>query len=171
MTLSLRFNRWFNRVYRRVKTLLFQRHPPLITPLFFWTIGTLDRRLSGRKQSEAERLNNILWKAAYFARWPSGCGYELRTDHPVAYRSDDHLYPRGTIFDNSTNHRFNCQLYELLNFQPDLRFLDLGCAGGGLVRSYLEDGYFAMGLEGSDSSKRKRSGEWDTIPTISSPAT
>jgi hypothetical protein len=30
------------------------------------------------------------------------------------------------------------------------------------VRSFLEDGYTAIGLEGSDASKRLRSAEWDT---------
>ena len=42
--------------------------------------------------------------------------------------------------------------------------LDLGCAGGGLVRSFLEDGHVAIGIEGSDISKRSVSGEWDNIP-------
>ncbi len=40
----------------------------------------------------------------------------------------------------------------------------MGCAGGGLVRSFLADGYTAIGLEGSDAPGRLRSGEWDTIP-------
>ena len=33
-----------------------------------------------------------------------------------------------------------------------LRVLDIGCAGGGFVRSLIDDGHFAVGLEGSDLS-------------------
>jgi len=42
--------------------------------------------------------------------------------------------------------------------------MDLGCSGGALVKSLLEDGYTAVGLEGSDWSRKLRSGEWDTCP-------
>ena len=42
--------------------------------------------------------------------------------------------------------------------------LDLGCAGGGLVRSLLDDGHFAVGLEGSDYPLLNQTGEWATIP-------
>lgn len=164
MKLSLRLTRWLNQLYRRIKAYLCTKRPPIVTPVFFTAIGWMDGRLSGRRQTEGERLNNTLWKVAYFARWPAGCGCELNTKDPVAYTSDDHLFPRGTILDNSVNPRFNARLYAYLDYRPGLRFLDLGCAGGGLVRSFLADGHFALGLEGSDSSKRLRSGEWDTIP-------
>jgi SAM-dependent methyltransferase len=42
--------------------------------------------------------------------------------------------------------------------------LDLGCAGGGLVRSIIDDGHFAVGLEGSDYPMLNQTGEWGTIP-------
>jgi cyclopropane fatty-acyl-phospholipid synthase-like methyltransferase len=42
--------------------------------------------------------------------------------------------------------------------------MDLGCSGGGMVRSFLEDGHTAIGLEGSDVSKKLRTGEWDNCP-------
>src|SRR5262249_29710921 len=45
-----------------------------------------------------------------------------------------------------------------------VRLLDLGCAGGGLVRSLLADGCLAVGIEGSDVSKRFRLAEWGTCP-------
>jgi 2-polyprenyl-3-methyl-5-hydroxy-6-metoxy-1,4-benzoquinol methylase len=166
MSLRITVLRAANRLYRRIKTYLLLNKPPLVTPIFFRLTNVVDKRLSGRKQSEAGRLANTLWKQQYFQRWqrPGENRFRVVTMHPIAYSSDDHRFPRGTILDNSVNERFNCRLYELLGFKEDLKFLDLGCAGGGLVRSYLEDGYMACGLEGSDSSKKFRSGEWDTIP-------
>jgi 2-polyprenyl-3-methyl-5-hydroxy-6-metoxy-1,4-benzoquinol methylase len=166
MTMRIAMMRSLNRLYRRVKTFVLVHRPPLLTGLFFRATRLVDHGLSGRHPTNAERLANTLWKQAYFDRWsrPDADRLRLLTEHPIAYRSDDHRFPRGTVFDNSTNERFNCRLYEMLGFAENLRFLDLGCAGGGLVRSYLEDGYQAIGLEGSDHSKRHRSGEWDTIP-------
>lgn len=87
---------------------------------------------------------------------------EVRTDHPVATDSPDHLHPIGTRMDNSTNQRFNNKLYFL--FRKQLRVLDLGCSGGGFVRNCIDDGHIAVGLEGSDYSKKIKRAEWRTIP-------
>lgn len=60
---------------------------------------------------------------------------------------------------------FNNKLFEFYpNNGNPLNILDLGCAGGGLVRSLLDDGHFAIGLEGSDFPKTHGLGEWNTIP-------
>jgi SAM-dependent methyltransferase len=85
----------------------------------------------------------------------------LETSKPVAYDSPDHLGPVGTANDNTTNPRFNRKLFAYL---PDVRLLDIGCAGGGLVKSIIDDGGFAVGVEGSDYSKQRRRAEWATIP-------
>ena len=164
MNTRIRLTRRLHHAFRRVKAHLLVHRTPVVTGLFFRSLGWMERRLSGRRRTEGERLADMLWKAAYLARWPDGSGVTLVTDHPVAIRSDDHLFPRGTALDNSRNARFNARLYELLGFRRGLRLLDLGCSGGGLVRSYLEDGHLGVGLEGSDLSRRTRSGEWDTIP-------
>ena len=42
--------------------------------------------------------------------------------------------------------------------------LDIGCSGGGFVRDLLDDGHIAIGLEGSDYSKKSRRAEWAIIP-------
>jgi hypothetical protein len=42
--------------------------------------------------------------------------------------------------------------------------LDLGCAGGGFVKDCLDDGRLAVGLEGSDFSRKVRRAECLTIP-------
>jgi SAM-dependent methyltransferase len=88
----------------------------------------------------------------------------LSATRPVAIGSPDHLRPGGTMHDNSRNPRFNAKLYALFACRQDLRILDLGCAGGGFVRDCIEDGYLAVGVEGSDLSKRLRRAEWRTIP-------
>lgn len=88
---------------------------------------------------------------------------EIVTEAPIAATSLDHQQPLGTALDNSVNRVWNRALYDLIP-TPDVRLLDLGCAGGGLVRSILEDGGFAVGIEGSDFNRERGRGEWTTIP-------
>jgi hypothetical protein len=90
-------------------------------------------------------------------------GITIETAKPVAVDSLDHTQPLGTIADNSKNPKFNAKLYELIPAK-EVRLLDLGCAGGGLVRSILEDGGFAVGVEGSDISRNSKRAEWGIIP-------
>ncbi len=90
---------------------------------------------------------------------------KVKAEREVANASPDHLLPWGTRKDNSQNRRFNdklCRLYP--RFKEILKILDLGCSGGGFVKSCLDDGCLGVGLEGSDFSKRFRRAEWRTIP-------
>ena len=88
----------------------------------------------------------------------------VRTDHPVAVGSPDHVRPRGTALDNSRNHRFNRKLYRLFAaLDRPIRILDLGCAGGGFVHDCLSDGHIAVGIEGSDYSARWGRAEWPLL--------
>ena len=85
----------------------------------------------------------------------------VRTDCPVAYDSPDHLVPWGTRRDNSKNPRFNDKIYRLYAaLGRPLRVLDLGCSGGGFIRDCINDGCLAVGIEGSDYSKRMARAEW-----------
>ncbi len=86
----------------------------------------------------------------------------MATEHPVATASPDHLNPGGTARDNSRNQRFNARLTALLD--GELSVLDLGCSGGGAVRSFIEQGCLAVGVEGSDYSANRLRAEWLTIP-------
>lgn len=88
---------------------------------------------------------------------------KVLTDHPHALESVDFRYPHGSVRDNSTNPHFNARLYELIP-ATQVRLLDLGCAGGGLVKSILDDGGFAVGLDGSIAPQARGLGEWTTIP-------
>lgn len=87
---------------------------------------------------------------------------KVLTKKPVALDSLDHIKPAGTANDNSVNPAFNKKLFGLLSDQ--VRLLDIGCAGGGLVRSILNDGGFAIGIEGSDYSLKTGRAEWPAIP-------
>ncbi len=90
----------------------------------------------------------------------------LKTDFPLAFDSPDHLFPYGTAQDNSVNERFNAKLFALMASRTpfhEIKILDLGCAGGGFVRSCLNRGAFAIGLEGSDFSKKRYRAEWPLL--------
>jgi SAM-dependent methyltransferase len=79
----------------------------------------------------------------------------LKTDHPIAYDSPDHIAPWGTMRDNTTNTEFIEEMHEFfkLNYGVDnFNFLDLGCAGGQLAVDFHERGNLSVGLEGSDYS-------------------
>jgi SAM-dependent methyltransferase len=89
----------------------------------------------------------------------------VKATREVAYESPDHLNPWGTRRDNSRHRRFSQKLYELFRGrQRPLWVMDLGCSGGGFVKDCLDDGCVAVGLEGSDYSKKLRRAEWRTIP-------
>lgn len=88
---------------------------------------------------------------------------EVKTNKPVAFDSPDHINPWGTAHDNSTNQRFNQKVVHLFG-DRSIRALDLGCSGGGYVKSMIDDGHEAVGIEGSDFSARRRRAEWRTIP-------
>jgi len=87
----------------------------------------------------------------------------VQTSKPIATDSPDHIQPFGTARDNSVHAVFNQKLYRLIR-SHEVRLLDLGCAGGGLVRSILDDGGFAVGIDGSDYSRVRRRAEWPVIP-------
>ncbi len=92
-------------------------------------------------------------------------GIRVQAEREVAFRSPDHLVPWGTRRDNSRNWRFNQKLDKLFEkAKGPLWLLDMGCSGGGFVKDCLDDGWIAVGLEGSDYSKRRRRAEWRTIP-------
>jgi len=89
----------------------------------------------------------------------------LKCDRKIAYDSPDHLEPLGTLQDNSRNERFNIKFYNLIDKNKNKNsILDLGCAGGGFVRSCINDGCIAIGIEGSDYSQKMKREEWAVIP-------
>ncbi len=92
--------------------------------------------------------------------------FAVETQYLVDVDSPDHLQPCGTLQDNSTNVRFNeklSQLYGERGVKIGLRILDLGCAGGGFIKSCLDEGCFAVGLEGSDYSRKYCRAHWPIL--------
>ncbi len=87
----------------------------------------------------------------------------LQCSRPVAIDSIDHTSPNGTMLDNNRNLLFNRRFENLLVARP-LDILDFGCAGGGFIKSCIDGGHRAVGLEGSDYSKQRNRAEWATIP-------
>lgn len=88
----------------------------------------------------------------------------VETDFPIAYDSYDTISPHGTIRDNTRCPRFVFKCEQIFIEKTALKFLDLGCSGGGMVLEALLRGHYALGLEGSDESKRQQRAEWRLIP-------
>jgi 2-polyprenyl-3-methyl-5-hydroxy-6-metoxy-1,4-benzoquinol methylase len=153
------------RLFHGIKHFLIKHKPWVLTWLFFSLLPLLEKLVSARREDKFEKLQRDLCRQIYFTKYSRTTPpFVLKTDHAVAVHSDDHLWPHGTLHDNSSNRLFNVKLYDLLKYKPDLKLLDMGCSGGAFVRSVLEDGYTAVGLEGSDVSKKLSSAEWGVIP-------
>lgn len=74
----------------------------------------------------------------------------LDTKFPIAIDSDDHKYPEGVFIDNNVNAAFVAGVENYYKGRK-IDFMDLGCAGGGLVCEMHNRGHNAVGLEGSDT--------------------
>ncbi len=104
-----------------------------------------------------------------FLAQTADCGNPLKTqrvqvitNHPVAIHSNDHLHPRGTANDN-TRAPFFIRKCEELFPNKKIKYMDIGCAGGGIVLDALLRGHFAIGLEGSDYSLLHQRAEWRAL--------
>jgi hypothetical protein len=74
---------------------------------------------------------------------------KVKTEFPVALDSPDYLHPWGTLRDNTTSSDFWERIQKIR--QGNISYLDLGCAGGGLVvQAHEKYGYDSIGLEGGD---------------------
>jgi SAM-dependent methyltransferase len=84
--------------------------------------------------------------------------YRVVTDHKVALQSNDHLYPLGALTDVT----HSPQLVNWANsfFGRKIQFMDLGCAGGGVVCDFLLHGHEAIGIEGSSVPEMSGTGFW-----------
>jgi 2-polyprenyl-3-methyl-5-hydroxy-6-metoxy-1,4-benzoquinol methylase len=90
-------------------------------------------------------------------------GVSRETSHPVAFASPDHIAPKGTAVNNSTNKKFVLHMDAKLHrefSQPTLHVMDLGCSGGQMVVDFIQLGWLGVGLEGSDFSLKHRRANW-----------
>jgi SAM-dependent methyltransferase len=162
--LRRKIERFIYRRYRSVKaSLLWSGKAGFFSRIFFRLLKIADVFVSPRKPAAKTSEEERIWRMLYFNRFREP-QFRIHTDYPVASDSADHKWPRGTLYDNSVNRNFNPKAYVLCGLRSDFSLMDLGCAGGGLVRTVIEDGFTAVGLEGSDISKKLRAGEWGNIP-------
>ena len=88
------------------------------------------------------------------------------TEYPVAFESPDHIAPKGTAVNNSTNKKFvlamDAKLHQEFERGP-WRIMDLGCAGGQMVADFMKLGWMGVGLEGSDFSLKHRRANWAAL--------
>ena len=97
--------------------------------------------------------------------------FAVETDYRVAFASPDHLAPKGTASNNSTNKKFVLHMDEYLRRElkagtNTLNFLDLGCSGGQLVADFMKLKWRGVGLEGSDYSLKFKRANWATLANI-----
>jgi len=88
---------------------------------------------------------------------------KIITSFPIAQDSHDHIEPKGTKHDNTKNENFVNKIISIFGTDK-VKYLDLGCAGGGFVKQFIEKNCFAAGVDGSDYSLLKKRAEWETIP-------
>ena len=112
--------------------------------------------------------------------------FRVETKYPVAFESPDHIAPKGTAANNSTNKKFILHMDEKLQREfgnsaqasaqgaepapvgaaRSLRCLDLGCSGGQMVKDFLDLRWLGAGLEGSDYSLKRRRANWAKLANI-----
>lgn len=85
--------------------------------------------------------------------------FAVETEYPLAGHSNDHLYPHGTMEDDTHSFRFVHACEKALG-KARLKFLDIGCAGGGIVADFLFKNHIAIGLEGSNYSLLQQRAAW-----------
>jgi len=93
---------------------------------------------------------------------PAG-SFSRETQYPVAFSSPDHLAPKGTAVNNSTNKKFVLYMDAKLHREhgpQTLRMMDLGCAGGQTIADFMTLRWQGVGLEGSDFSLKHRRANW-----------
>jgi 2-polyprenyl-3-methyl-5-hydroxy-6-metoxy-1,4-benzoquinol methylase len=98
---------------------------------------------------------------------PTGT-FAVETNYRVAFESPDHIAPKGTASNNSTNKKFVLHMDDFMRRQLNagtrpLNFMDLGCSGGQLVADFLSLKWRGVGLEGSDYSLKFRRANWATL--------
>ena len=92
--------------------------------------------------------------------------FSRETKFPVAFESPDHIAPKGTAVNNSTNKKFILHMDETLHLEfggQTLRMMDLGCAGGQTIADFMKLRWQGVGLEGSDFSLKHRRANWATL--------
>lgn len=120
------------------------------------------------------RIYRVVWELIFpfimpFRRLgrPEPTGVFVReTKFPVAFESPDHIAPKGTAVNNSTNKKFILAMDARLHREfgnITCRMMDLGCAGGQTIADFMKLKWQGVGLEGSDFSLKHRRANWSWL--------
>lgn len=88
--------------------------------------------------------------------------FELKTDHPIALGSNDHINPDSTTEGVSRPTLFVQDCIRVLG--SHMKILDLGSGAAGLVFEFAMNGVPAVGIDGSDFCRINRVGYWPLLP-------
>jgi len=76
----------------------------------------------------------------------------VKTEHPGAFDSLDHLYPIGSVLDNFSSLELISEVSDYFGTNNQISVLDLGCAGGKFICDFIQQGDIGVGLEGSSTA-------------------
>lgn len=86
----------------------------------------------------------------------------LETRYPIAIESNDHLSPDSTTEGVSRPTLFVQDCIRVLG--PQMKCLDLGSGGAGLVYEFAMNQVLAVGIDGSDFCRVNKIGYWPLLP-------
>jgi SAM-dependent methyltransferase len=121
------------------------------------------------------RLYRVVWAGLWWLIMPvrragravPGGTLARESKFPVAFESPDHIAPKGTAVNNSTNKKFilhmDAKLRREFGEGATLRMMDMGCAGGQTVADFMTLRWQGVGMEGSDFSLKHRRANWATL--------
>ena len=107
-----------------------------------------------------ELLNNQIRLNKHFLNINNNI--KLETNYPSAQDSNDNLFPESTMDGAIVKPRFINKIIQL--FGKDASLLDIGCGGGGIVFSAIDQGLTAFGIDGSLQNKKLQNGYWQILP-------
>lgn len=131
--------------------------------IIYETRKRLEERIVDAETRRGIEARDLMVMLKHLSPVLSPQGIQLKTNHPIAEESDDHLFPLGAKNDNTRCPRF-VHACEALFPDRRLTVLDLGCSGGGCVLDFAMRGHRSVGLEGSDVPRRSLRAEWRVIP-------
>jgi len=106
------------------------------------------------------------WAPALTDKLKSGVvsdrAFDVKTSHPIAYESNDHLNPDSTLEGIYRNTVFVEHCIDV--FGKDFNALDLGTGSGGIVFEFIMNGINSLGIDGSDFCKKHKVGYWSLAP-------
>lgn len=138
---------------------------------FVWNIIYLPSRIHGISAAveeivatrRASMQNLIYLRILMLDKLRENCkdDFKVNTRFPIAEKSADHNFPLGAL--NDCTHSPALVAWAERNFTKPIYYLDLGCAGGGLIFDFIMANHSAVGIEGSSVSSDSAAGFWPAL--------